>query len=121
MSVEISYTKAIANYTVKQNATFRQKLKFSLKSALGVITADTITNNDFTVRISTQKDMGTVVKELTLTSGLSFEGTDTLVMLISAADMNFPAAVYYYDVHRTYNDGTVVIRPQGKFTVEADV
>ena len=120
MATLISYTKAVVDFRVKRNDTFRKKIEFNNKIA-GVITPDDITASVFKVRISTKPDEGLTIKELTAGAGLSFESTNKLVMTIPAAEMNIAAGTYYYDVQRTYPDGTVVTRPEGRFIVDADI
>lgn len=116
----ITYTKAVVDITVKRRDTFSTKLQFSTKSGT-VITPEDITASTFKMRIANAVSGGQTIKELTPGNGLAFEGTSNLVITIIAADMDMPAGIYYYDVQRTYPDGTVVTKPEGRFIVDADI
>ena len=120
MSTLISYTKVVLDFEHKQGDTFRKKIEFKTKTGT-TESPDNITTSTFRLQISTDAKGSNVVKTLTLGSGLSVESTNKLVVLLTAAETALLNGLYYYDVQRTYQDGTVVTRPEGRMTFKSDV
>lgn len=120
MSTLISYTKVVLDFIHKKGDTFRKKIEFKTTTN-NVESPDDITTSTFRMQIATDVKGVEVVKTLTLGSGLSFETTNKLVIEISAADTALLDGLYYYDIQRTYVDGTVVTRPEGRITFQSDV
>lgn len=116
----IDYARVEINFIAKRGATFRKKIKFSTKSG-NTVTADNITGSTWTMKVSRYPDGGEVALTLSAGSGLGFDGTDKLVVTISAAQSAALNGIYYYDIKRTYPDNTVAIMPEGTITFKPNV
>jgi hypothetical protein len=120
MSTQISYTKVVGDLTAKRGDTFRIKISFFTRTN-GVLSPDDITASTFKMDIAKKADGTENIKHLTMASGLSITSPNFLIVLIAATGMNIAPGTYYYDIERTYPDGTVKTKPEGRFIVEADV
>lgn len=120
MSTQIPYTKVVGDIAAKRGDTFRIKVGFSTRTN-GVISPDDITGSTFKMDIAKNADGTENIKHLTMGGGLSITAPNFLIVLIAATGMNLTPGIYYYDIERTYPDGTVKTKPEGRFIVEADV
>lgn len=83
-------------------------------------TLSNLTGSTFLVQLRTDPDATTVVIQFTTTITDAANG-EWQFSLTSTQTANLTVGVYYYDVQRTYSDGSVHTRFEGEAEVEADV
>lgn len=83
-------------------------------------TLSNLTGSTFLVQLRTDPDASTYVIQFTtaLTDAVNGEWEFSLT---STQTADLDTGVYFYDVQRTYSDGTVHTRFEGEAVVEADI
>lgn len=115
----IKYGQVEINFEAKRGDTFCQRIKYSLKNG-DVTTHDDITDSDFIMCLTKDADGDNNVLTLTLGDGLEIEDDNILVVTITAEQSKDLTGAYYYDIERTYPDGTVATRPEGRINFKPD-
>jgi hypothetical protein len=79
-----------------------------------------LTDNTFLIQIRPDSESSTVVATFTVTLLDPANGSWEF-SLTATQTAALPVGLYYYDVQRTYSDGTVHTRFEGEAEVEADI
>ena len=79
-----------------------------------------LTGSSFLVQLRTDPDAATVVVQFTTTLINAANG-EWQFSLTATQTADLDVGVYFYDVQRTYSDGSVHTRFEGEAEVEADV
>jgi hypothetical protein len=79
-----------------------------------------LTGSSFLVQLRTDPDSATVVVQFT-TAIIDAANGEWQFTLTATQTAGLDVGVYFYDVQRTYSDGSVHTRFEGEAEVEADV
>jgi hypothetical protein len=83
-------------------------------------TLSNLTGNTFLVQLRTSPDATSPTVAFTTTILDAVNGSWQFSLTASQTE-NLPIGLYFYDVQRTYTDGTVHTRFEGEAEVEADI
>jgi hypothetical protein len=83
-------------------------------------TFSNLTGNTFLIQMRTDSESSSVVATFTTTIVNAVNGAWEF-SLTATQTAAIPLGVYYYDVQRTYADGSIHTRFQGEAEVEADI
>lgn len=83
-------------------------------------TLSDLTGNTFLIQIRSDSESATVVATFTTTIINAAQGSWEF-SLTATQTAALPVGVYFYDVQRTYSDGSVHTRFEGEAEVEADI